>query len=118
MDIGEKVEIPVSFSMFENEAIKYVEQKKGKNKEAMVLSFDECMQVGEKLNMGSDVVQAALIYFHRHNIFLYFQNVLPKLVFLNPQVLLNVVNAIVALRYKVRSGELCGLEAKYVHFCN
>ena len=59
--------------------------------------------------MSSEVVWAALIYFHRHNIFLYFQYVLPNLVFLGPQVPLDFVNAIVAFSYKVKSGALPAL---------
>ena len=117
-DIGEKAEIPVSFFLFEQEAVLYAKEKKGKDRQVMVLSFDECVQVGARLKMSSEVVQAALIYFLRHNIFLYFQRVLPNLVFLAPQVPLDFVNAIVAFSYKVKSGALPALKAKYVRFCN
>ena len=119
--------IPLSFFMFEQDAIKYAKQKEGEGRPVMVLSFDECVQVGVRLKMNSEVVQAALIYFHRHNIFLYFQDVLPNLVFLAPQVPLDFVNAIVAFSfvnaivafsYKVKSGALPALKAKYVRFCN
>ena len=116
-DIGEKAEIPVSFFLFEQEAVLYAKEKKGKDRQVMVLSFDECVQVGARLKMSSEVVQAALIYFHRHNIFLYFQRVLPNLVFLSPQVPLDFVNAIVALSYKVKSGGLPAVLAKYERFC-
>jgi len=116
--IGAEAKIPVSFSMFEHEAIRYVEEKKGKDRQVTILSFNECMQVGAKLKMTREKVRAALIFFHRHNIFLYFQDILPSLVFLAPQVPLDFVNAIVALVYKVKSGALPGLQAKYVRFCN
>ena len=117
VDIGEKAEIPVSFFFFEQEAILYAKEKKGQDRQVMVLSFDECVQVGARLKMSSEVVQAALIYFHRHNIFLYFQYALPNLVFLSPQVPLDFVNAIVALSYKVKSGGLPAVLAKYERFC-
>ena len=110
--------VPFSFFMFEQNAIKYAEQKQAQDRQVMVLSFDECVQIGTELKMSHEVVQAALIYFHRHNIFLYFQDVLPNLVFLAPQVPLDFVNAIVAFSYKVRSGALPALKAKYVRFCN
>ena len=119
--IVEKAEIPLipfSFFMFEQNAIKYAKQKKAKDRQVMVLSFDECVQIGTELKMSSEVVRAALIYFHRHNIFLYFQDVLPNLVFLAPQVPLDFVNAIVAFSYKVKSGAFPALKAKYVRFCN
>ena len=92
--IGVKAEIPFSFFMFEHEAIKCVEQKL--DRKVRILSFEECVQVGAKLEMSRKVVQAALIFFHRHNIFLYFQHILPNVVFLAPQVPLDFVNAIVA----------------------
>ena len=87
--IVEKAEIPLiafSFIMFEQNSINYAQKNKTKDRQVMVLSFDECVQIGTELKMSHEVVQAALIYFHRHNIFLYFQDVLPNLVFLAPQV--------------------------------
>ena len=119
--IVEKAEIPLipfSFFMFEQNAIKYAKQKKAQDRQVMVLSFDECVQIGTELKMSHEVIQAALIYFHCHNIFLYFQDVLPNLVFLSPQVPLDFVNAIVAFSYKVKSGAFPALKAKYVRFCN
>ena len=76
------------------------------------------MEVGAKLKMSREVVKAALIFFHRHNIFLYFQHILPNIVFLAPQVPLDFVNAIVALGYEVRSGAKPVLAPKYKCFCN
>ena len=119
--IVEKAEIPLipfCFFMFEQNAIKFAEQKRAKDSQVMVLSFDECVQIGTELKMSSEVVRAALIYFHHHNVFLYFQDVLPNLVFLAPQVPLDFVNAIVAFSYKVKSGAIPALKAKYVRFCN
>ena len=114
-NIGVKTKIPFSFFMFEHEAIKYAEQKK--DRKVMVLSFQECVQVGARLKMSTEVVQAALIFFHRHNTFLYFQHILPSVVFLAPQVPLDFVNAIVALAYKVRSIAISTLAPKYKRFC-
>ena len=117
-DIGVKTKTPFSFFMFEHEAIKYqnyLQQKKVR--EVMILSFEECVQIGERLEMSREVVKAALIFFHRHNIFLYFQHILPNVVFLAPQVPLDFVNAIVALGYKVRSGAISTLAPKYKRFC-
>ena len=116
-DIGE-AKIPVSFFMFEQDAIKYAKQQMGKDRKVLVLSFKECMQVGARLKMSRDIVKAALIYFHRHNVFLYFQRILPNVVFLAPQVPLDFVNEIVAFSYKVKSGAILGLGGKYVRFCN
>ena len=105
--------IPLSYFMFEQDAIKCAEQKEGK---VMILSFDECVQVGETLRMTREDVQAALLHFHRLNIFLYFQEVLPDVVFLAPQVPLEFVNAIVAFKYKLNSDQCKAIKAKYVRF--
>ena len=105
--------IPLSYFMFEQDAIKCAELKEGK---VMILSFDECVQVGKKLRMTREDVQAALLYFHRLNIFLYFQEVLPNVVFLAPQVPLEFVNAIVAFKYKLNSDQCKAIKAKYVRF--
>ena len=113
--IGVKTKIPFSFFMFEHEAIKYAEQKQ--DRKVMVLSFEECVQVGARLKMSREVVKAALIFFHRHNIFLYFQHILPDVVFLAPQVPLDFVNAVVALAYKVKSLPISTLTPKYKRFC-
>ena len=114
-DIGVKAKIPLSFFMFEHEAIKYAEQKK--DRKVMILSFEECVEVGARLKMSREVVRAALIFFHRHNIFLYFQRILPNLVFLAPQVPLDFVNAVVALGYKVKSGAFSIIEPKCERLC-
>ena len=91
-------ELPLSFFMFEQDA----------HKSAMgvaVLSFQNCMDIGARLKMSPKCVQAALLYLHKHNVFLYFQDILPDLVFLDPQVPLDLVNAMVRLSYKVKSDE-------------
>ena len=102
--------------MFEHKAIKCVEQKK--DRKVMILSFEECVQVGARLKMSREVVKAALIFFHQHNIFLYFQHILPNVVFLAPQVPLDFVNAIVAFSYKEKSDAISILRPKYKCFCN
>ena len=108
--IDEEYEVPLSFCMFEEDALKYA-KKLGRN----ILTFKECLQVGYMLRMSTEVVKAALIYFHKHNVFLYFQKALPDLVFVDPQVPLTFINAIVAFSYKERSGAFYGFPAEYSH---
>ena len=103
---GREIDIPPSFLMFEQDAMRYAGQ-------LGILSFDECMKIGVPLKMPEKVVKAALIYFHQHSIFLYFPNVLPKLVFTNPQIPLDFVNEVVAFSYMVGSGAYPGLPAEY-----
>ena len=117
-DIGVEMDTPLCLFMFEQDAIKYAEEQKSKGRHVMVLSLEECLQVGARLKMTREVVQAALIYFHRHNVFLYFRHILPNLVFLDPQVPLDFVNAIVRFSYKAKSGAIQPLTAQQIRFCS
>ena len=116
--IGIEIDTPLCLFMFEQDVIKYAEEQKGKGRHVMVLSLEECLQVGARLKMGREMVQAALIYFHRHNVFLYFRRILPNLVFLDPQVPLDFVNAIVRFSYKAKSGAIGPLTAQQIRFCS
>ena len=116
--IGIEIDTPLCLFMFEQDAIKYAEEQKGKRRPVLVLSLEECLQVGARLKMGREMVQAALIYFHRHNVFLYFRLILPNLVFLDPQVPLDFVNAIVRFSYKAKSGAIGPLTAQQIRFCS
>ena len=100
----EPFDIPGSFFMYEQDLLRYAAKK-----ERSVLSLKECLDVGAGLKMEGEVVQAALVFFHRNNTFLYFREVLPNLVFVRPQVPLDFVNAVVLFSYKVRDGEIGGL---------
>ena len=116
--IGVEMNTPLCLFMFEQDAIKYAEEQREKGRHVMVLSLDECLLVGARLKMSSEVVQAALIYFHCHNVFLYFRHILPNLVFLNPQVPLDFVNAIVRFSYMAKTDTSLSLTAQQVRFCD
>ena len=108
-NLGEVFEVPGSFFMFEQDLIKFATDV-GRN----ILSFEECMQVGVRLKMSREMVQAALVLFHRQNTFLYFRHVLPNHIFVKPQVPLDCVNGIVRFSYRVGDGKLKGFPAKFV----
>ena len=103
--VGEVVQTPGSFLIFEQEVVEFSETKVHRS----ILNLDECLEVGANLKMNSETVRAALIFFHRQITFLYFRDVLPDLVFTKPQVPLDCINAIVQFSYKVGSGELRGV---------
>ena len=104
-EVGEVVETPSSFLIFEQELVEFAK----KNVSMDVLSLEQCLQVGSKLKMESDVVKAALIFFHRQITLFYFRYVLPNVVFARPQVPLDFINSIVQFSYKVASGEEKGV---------
>ena len=102
--VGEVVTAPGAFLIFEKELAVYAE-KVGRS----IISLGECMEIGAKLKMESDMVNDALIYFHRLFTFLYYPDVLPNLVFTKPQQLLHIINGIVQFRFKVEAGDLKGI---------
>ena len=93
------IEMPSSFLMYKKDLLKYATKEK-----RSILSLDECVRVGNKLNMNNELVIAALVFFHRNNTFLYFRKVLPNLIFVEPQVPLVFINAVVLCSYKISTG--------------
>ena len=108
-DLGMLIDIPPAFFLFEQDTIRYAKQQ-GRQ----MVSFNECVEVGKPLKMGWEGIQKALNYFHQHNIFLYFPDVLPDLIFTDPQAPLDFVNTIVAFSYKVQEKGFIGLPADYM----
>ena len=104
--VGEEVEMPGSFLLFEQEVVEFAKQQAKRD----ILNLAECFQVGVKLKMKPEVVQAALIFFHSQLTFLYFRHVLPNVVFLKPQLPLDVIKSIVDFSYKVSSGKVMGIK--------
>ena len=101
------INTPISFFMFQHDVMELTQQLQRE-----VLSRKKCFEIGRTLQMSEEVVQAALIYFHQRTIFMYFQHVLPNVVFVNPQNPLNIYKAIVFFSYQVKSGSIRGLQAK------
>ena len=93
--VGEVVKTPGAFLIFEQELAEYA-TKAGRG----IVSLDECLEVGAKLKMSHEMVMSGLIFLNRQFTFLYFRSVLPNLVFVQPQVPLDCINAIVQFNYK------------------
>ena len=94
---AEEILLPPSFVMFEYQVMKHFENELAETRKVWVMTFQECVDIGKELKMEKKKVEAALQYFHKNNIFLFFSH---ELVFLRPQALLNFVNTIVSLSYK------------------
>ena len=97
--LGHTFDTPSSFFVFEQDLLKLAETVK-----RQILTLDECMKVGAQLQMTGEMVEAALVLFHRQNTLLYFRHVLPNHVFVNPQVPLDIVNGIVRISYQTLQG--------------
>ena len=65
----------------------------------MIVSKSKCLKIGEALKMDHRDVEASLKYYHDLTIFLYFPEVLPNVVFLNPQPLFNKLSELISISF-------------------
>ena len=107
--VGEIYREPGSFFAFEQDLVGFATEAGRK-----ILSLEECELVGARLEMNGEMVQAALVLLHCQNTFLYFRHVLPNLVFLKPQALLECINQVVEFSYRIDDGDLGFFSAKFV----
>ena len=78
-----------------------------------LLTIDQCIQIASRVHMSQQNVIEALKFFANLNVILYYQSVLPNIVFINPQVLLNLVTDIVN---KTSKPGAC--DYTYIRACN
>ena len=67
-----------------------------------VLSRNECLSVAHNLSFSEEECDTALKYFDKLNLCLYYPDVLPNVVFSDPQVPLDKASELVQLSYKLR----------------
>lgn len=67
-----------------------------------VLSLEECKVYAEKLFIRGDMFTAALHHLVYHHVFLYYPEVLPNIIFCDPQVVLTKVTELVQYHHKLR----------------
>ena len=79
-----EIEIPTRWYMFELEV-----DSKAKKEDRGVLGVVECFEIGRKLGMEEEEVDAALRHLDEVALCLYFKDAVPHLVFPDPQVILN-----------------------------
>ena len=99
------VDIPVSFVLFEIEALQYLSEQK--ERKVKVMNLEECVQIGSRIFMTKNVVKAALQYFHKNNILLFFPDISKGLIFFDPNALISIVDTIIQFSYMVVEGERC-----------
>ena len=66
-----------------------------------VLSLVECQVSAKRFHIEGDAFSAALHHLVKHNVFLYYPEVLPQTVFCDPQVVLTKVTELVRYHYKL-----------------
>ena len=70
-----------------------------KTTKTMIISKEECLRIGAALKMDEKDVKASLMYYHDLTIFLYFPSVLPNVVFLHPQPLLDKLSELISISF-------------------
>ena len=76
-----------------------------------VLSLVECQVSAKRFHIEGDAFSAALHHLVKHNVFLYYPEVLPQTVFCDPQVVLTKVTELVQYHYKLRDNPDEGVTA-------
>ena len=102
-EVGEgrtEVEVPLRwYALYQ----KLVEVATGLGKK--VLPRELCQQVAESMEVDDTSCGAALSFFDRLNMLFYFPKILPQLVFMEPQMLLDKVSELVEETYQMRQGK-------------
>ena len=67
-----------------------------------LLHKNECLEVARRLHFDESTLEAALMYLDELSLILYYPDILPDLVFTNPQVLLDKVSELVKVHHDLR----------------
>ena len=64
-----------------------------------ILSRNECLEVASRLHIDESALEAALIYLDELSLVFYYSDILPEVVFTNPQVLLDKISELVKIHH-------------------
>ena len=92
-----EVEIPMRWHSFD-QMLRSIAERLGR----MVMSRHECWQVAESLGLDEQSFDGALDFFHSVSLIFYFRKILPAVVFVDPQVMLDKVSELVEFMFKLR----------------
>ena len=87
-----RAEVPARWFFFQVEL-------KSKTKGRRIISLDDCVDIGKSVGMEHKEVVAALWYFDNLSIYLHFHGILSHVVFLDPQLLFDMLSQIIAVSY-------------------
>ena len=74
-------------------------QQKADNTKRSYLTKEEVFSAGKTLRMSKKDIEEALQYFHKITIILYYPDVLPDIVFVDPKPILDILSHLLALTY-------------------
>ena len=69
----------------------------------MVMSRSECWLVAESLGLNKASFDAALDFFHKVSLMFYFRDILPEVVFIDPQVILDKVSELIEFMFELQA---------------
>ena len=92
-----EIEIPMRWHSFD-QMLRSIAERLGR----MVMSRHECRQVAESLGLDEQSFDGALDFFHSVSLIFYFRYILPAVVFVDPQVMLDKVSELVEFMFKLR----------------
>ena len=91
--------------------------------ERSILSKKECVELVQNLGYHPDALEAALVYFNEIGIFCYYPDILPHLIFVDPQVPLHKVSELIQYAVSLRNKTVMqtasvAMAAKWKRFAN
>ena len=95
-----KVKIPIWWFIFEM-ILRKLAELLGRR----VLSRQECLQVAHTLSFHDKAFDAAITFFHRLNVVLYYPDILPNVIFTDSQVPLDKISELVQRSYELRAAK-------------
>ena len=93
---GDEIEMPVRWFAFELTLL-----EKAETLGCSFLEMDDVLCAGKSLEMTEDDTKQALQHLHKYTIILYYPQVLPNIVFIDPRTLLDILSHLLALTYKI-----------------
>ena len=85
-----------------NQKMKSIARRLGRN----VLSQEECLKIAESLELDKESFELALEFFHNLSIIFYYPAILPDVVFVDPQVLLDKVTEFVEFKFELQEDKV------------
>ena len=97
---AKEVDIPVRWDALEEKL-----RSLAKGLERQVMSREECWLVAQSLGLEEDSFKEALDFLHNWSLMFYFRNILPSVVFIDPQVILDKVSEVMVCMFELREQE-------------
>ena len=91
--LSEPYKVPIAWFLLEQDMQKL---------ERSVVNLQTCYKLGSILHMTKTTVNAALDYFHEWNIILYYPSILPNVIFVSPQVIVDKVTELIEYSFYLR----------------